>query len=319
MSIELLTQNDDVVYIPVVLDGIKWSTERQGSPGSLTFEVAKDSTLNITEGNPVRLKKDGEEVFYGFVFTKKSSKDNTIAITAYDQLRYLKNKDTYVYTNIRADQLVQMLADDFFLNVGTLENMLYTIPSRVEENETLFDIIQNALDLTLTNKGELFVLFDDFGKISLKNISSMIVPIVIDEQTGQNYSYTSSIDSDTYNQIKLTYDNEDSGKREVYMAKDSSNINAWGVLQYFDTLEDDENGSAKADALLELYNKKTRTLSISGAVGDVRVRAGSMVVVQLTLDDVKLNNLMLVDSCTHTFLQNEHFMDLKLKGGEFVV
>ena len=67
-----------------------------------------------------------------------------------------------------------------------------------------------------------------------------------------------------------------------------------------------------------LYDKKTRTLKITNAVGDNRVRAGSMVVVRLDLGDMKLSNFMLVESCRHTWRQDEHWMDLTLKGGEFV-
>lgn len=83
---------------------------------------------------------------------------------------------------------------------------------------------------------------------------------MIDKETGENFEYTSSIDSDTYNKVKLTYDNDETGKREVYISQDSSNINKWGVLQYYDTLSKGENGAAKADALLSLYNKRPATL-----------------------------------------------------------
>ena len=142
--------------------------------------------------------------------------------------------------------------------------------------------------------------------------------IVMNEETGENFDYTSSIDSDTYNKVKLTYDNEETGKREVYIAQDGSHINEWGILQYFDTLSKGENGQAKADALLQLYNKKTRNLKITNALGDTRVRAGSMVVVNLDLGDMKLKNFMLVEKVTHKFNLDEHFMDLTLRGGEFV-
>ena len=141
---------------------------------------------------------------------------------------------------------------------------------------------------------------------------------MIDEETGENFEYTSSIDNDTYNKIKLAYDNEETGKREVYIAQDSSHMNAWGVLQYFDTLQKGENGQAKADALLKLYNSKTRNLKITNAVGDTRVRAGSMIVVNLNLGDVNVKNFMLVEKVKHTFKLDEHFMDLTLRGGEFI-
>ena len=56
----------------------------------------------------------------------------------------------------RADEVVKMIADDFLLKTGTLENTGYRI-SRTEDNETLFDIIQNALDITVMNTKELYV------------------------------------------------------------------------------------------------------------------------------------------------------------------
>ena len=325
MSVELLISDTSgsKAYIPVVEEGIEWSTERRSTPGKLTFSVVKDSTISFEEGAAVRLKVNGTSIFFGFVFSKKRDKDGVISVTAYDQLRYLNNKDTYVYENKTASQLVKMIAEDFSLNLGTMEDSGFVIASRVEENTSLFDMIENALDLTLQNNKEMFVLYDDFGKLTLKNISSMYVGkndsyLLIDEETGENFEYTSSIDSDTYNKIKLTFDNEDTGKREVYIAKDTSHINEWGVLQYFDTLSEGENGQAKADALLKLYNSKTRNLKITNAIGDTRVRAGSMVAVKLDLGDIKVSNFMLVEKVKHTFKLDEHFMDLTLRGGEFV-
>lgn len=326
MNVELLIANSSgKVYQPSVEDGIEWSTERAGAPGKLTFKVIKDKNLSFTEGNAVRMTIDGKKVFFGFVFKKQRSRDKIITVTAYDQLRYLKNKDTKVYEKKTASQFIKMLAGDFSLNVGTLEDTKYTIASRVEENTSLFEMIQNALDLTLMNTGKMYILYDDFGKLVLKSLEDMRVGnkktgkwLVLDEDTGQNYDYESSIDEQTYNQIKLTYDNEKSGKREVYVAKDTSRINNWGVLQYFDTLQKGENGQAKADALLKLYNSKTRKLKVSNAMGDNRVRAGSMIIVNLNLGDATVKNFMLVEKCKHTYKEGEHWMDLTLRGGDFV-
>jgi len=325
MYVELLVGNESgtKVYQPVVQEGIEWSTERKNTPGKLVFKVLYDNILDFSEGSPVRMKVDGDNVFFGFVFKQQRTKDKIITVTAYDQLRYLKNKDTKVYEGKTANQFVKMIADDYALNLGTLDDTGYVIESRVEENTSLFEMIANALDLTLTNTGEMYVLYDDFGKLTLKSLSSMYVGVpgaylMIDEETGQNFDYTSSIDENTYNKIKLTYDNKDTGKRDVYITQDSSNINKWGILQYFDTLQKGENGQAKADALLKLYNKKTRNLKITNALGDNRVRAGSMVVINLDLGDIKLKNWMLVEKCKHTYKEGEHWMDLTLRGGEFV-
>lgn len=329
VNAELLIGNEKgtKLFQPAVEEGVEWSTERRGTPGKLTFKVLEDKKLSFSEGCPVRLKVNGDKIFFGFVFkqqrSKKEGKVQEVTVTAYDQLRYLNNKDTRVYENKTADQVVKMIADDYRLSVGALKNTEYVIPSRVEDNTSLFEMIENALDLTMQNKKEMFVLYDDFGKLALKNISDMYVKkkgkyLLIDAETGENFDYTSSIDDGTYNKIKLAYDNEDTGKREIYIAQDSSNMNRWGILQYFDTLQEGENGKAKADALLQLYNQKTRNLKITNAIGDNRVRAGSLVAVRLSLGDKKLNNFMLVEKCKHIYKGQEHWMDLTLRGGEFV-
>ncbi len=318
MEIELLIQNGNTVYAPVTQDEIVWTTERKSSPGKLEFKVLKDNIINYEEGNPISFKVNGNKVFYGFVFTKKREKDKIIKTTAYDQLRYLKNKSSYVYVDKRADELVRMIANDFQLNVGTLENTNYKIAKKSESNQALFDIILNALDETIQYKKEMYVLYDDFGQICLKNLERMKVGLIIDEETAQNFDYQSSIDTDTYNKVKLVYDNEKTGKREVYIAQDTSNMNKWGVLQYFDTIDEKTNGAVKAKTLLNLYNQKTRNLEIKNAMGDIRVRGGSLIIVNLDLGDVKLQNFMLVEKAKHTFKNGEHFMDLTLRGQDFI-
>ena len=320
-KLQILSPDGKTVAFPAVTEGIKWTTCRRGTAGRLDFTIIACPHEHFSEGMPVRLYIKEKPVFFGFIFTKKRTKERLITITAYDQLRYLKNKDTYVYENKTASELLQMISADFSLQTGEIQNTAYKIPSRIEENTTLFDMLENALDLTTQNTGKIFVLYDDFGRLTLKNISSMYVKkennyLLIDEESGENFEYSSSIDSDTYNQIKLTYDNENTGKREVYIAKDGGNINSWGILQYYDTLKEGENGQAKANALLNLYNAKTRRLKITKAFGDCNVRAGSLIAVRLNLGDITVNNFMLVEKAVHTFKLDEHFMDLTLKGGE---
>lgn len=318
-NVQIVIQNGDKVYEPVIEEGIEWETERKCVPGKLTFNILIDNIIDFTEGNIVKLAVDGANVFYGYVFTKKRDKDGIISVTAYDQLRYLKNKDCYIYPKaMTAAELIKALAADFKLQIGEIEDTEYIIEKRVEDNSTLFDIIQTALGLTLDNKKKLYVLYDDFGKLTLKNIESMKLNMLIDADTAENFSYESSIDSNTYNQVKLFYDNKDTGKRETYQVFDSANIDRWGMLQFCDSIGEKTNGKAKADALLQLYNKKTRNLSIDNAFGDVRVRAGTSIGVQLDLGDITVKNYMLVEKAKHVFTNNQHVMNLSLRGGEFV-
>ena len=319
--ITIIVQNANTIYYPVLEEGAEITWERQGSPGKLKFSCVVDESLKIEEGNPVKVNVDGTDIFYGFIFSisRSGSNPKVIEVTVYDQLRYFKNKDTYVYSNKKASDVIRMVANDFGLQVGSIEDTGYVIESRTEDNTTLFDIVQNALDETLQAKTQMYVMYDDVGKITLKNIENMKLGLVMDVDTIGDYDYSSSIDSDTYNQVKITYENKNTGKREVFIAKDSSNINRWGLLQYTDTVETSTSGSAKADALLKLYNAKTRNLSISEALGDIRVRGGSSVIVKLDLGDIQVSSFLVVESVTHKFKQDQHLMDLKLRGGEFVV
>lgn len=318
MAVELFIQHNSTIQFPVVEEGARLTLERKGTPGKLEFTVVKGPGLNFAEGDPVKLTVNGTAMFYGFVFKKKRDKGGTIDVVAYDQLRYLKNKDTITEEGLKASDLLKRIATDFRLNLGTVEDTGYTLETIVEENQTLFDMIQSALDETLMNTKQLYVLYDDAGKLTLKNINTMKLNLLIDEETGENFSYESSIDEQTYNKIKLAYNNEKTGKRELFIAQDGAKMNQWGVLQYFEEVQTKTGASAKADALLKLYDQKTRNLTIKNAFGDVRVRGGCAIMVSLNLGDIIANQFLVVDKVIHTFESGNHFMDLTLIGGEFI-
>jgi len=318
-EVKILIENiNQKMLQPAVLDGVIWETTRKGAPGKLTFRVVVDDLLDFQEGNPVRMWHGDDKVFKGFVFTKKRDKDGVIAVTAYDQLRYLKNKDIYCYTNLKASEVISNLADDFQLQVGQIEDTGYVIPKYRGSNEALFDIIQSALDHTLQNNKKMYVLYDDFGRLMLKDIDNMHVEILLDAETAEDFDYESSIDKETYNKIKLYFDNKDEGKRDVYISQDSSTQASWGILQLCESinLKKSLNPVHKADSLLSLYNRVRRSLSITNVAGDNRVRAGSGVMVNLNLGDVSIDRKwMLVETAKHKYFNNLHIMDLTLRGG----
>lgn len=293
-----------------------WETHLEGSPGKLTFNVVKDDVLGFYEGNAVRFDYDGNKIFCGFVFTKKRSSNRIITVTAYDQLRYFKNKDTYAYKNKTAAQVLKMLANDFQLQTGIVADTKFVIKSRIEDNQELFTIIQNALTLTTGNTNERYVIYDDYGKLNLRNINMLKLDLLIDASSGESFEYTTSIDEGVYTKIKLTRENKKTGKREIFIASDLSN--GWGILLHTDKLEEGENGKAKAEQLLKRYNRKTRKLHINNCFGDHRVRGGSTVGVNLYLGDLTVANFMTVTTAKHTFKNEDHRMSLQVLGGEFI-
>ncbi len=319
MTVNIMISNGKEAYIPSLKEGIQLDLERKGSPGKLKFSYFNDGNIKAEEGNQVKLTVDGIDVFFGFLFSKKiSSQDSSfVECTAYDQLRYLKNKDTYSYNNLTVGEVIKLIAEDFRLNIGELEDTGYKIPHREERDKTLFDIIQNSIDETVQNTGKLYVFYDDVGKLTLKNIESMKLDLLIDMSTAVGYEYNSSIDSNTYNQVKVVYKNTKDKTNDIFLVKSGENINKWGVLQLNESVETKESGARKVEALLKYYNKVYKTLTIKDAFGDVRVKAGSSMVVMLQFEDVKISSYMVAEKVTHTFKNDEHLMALKLRGGLF--
>lgn len=319
------SDNEYELQYPVTEDGVKWETDRCGSPGKLTFKVYKDKNggLSFQEGDDVILRySDGinygwKALFDGVIFTKSRNKDGWIDVTAYDRLRYFKNKDTKVYTNKKASEVLTELANKLKLNLGTVEDTNYVIGSRSEDNQSIFDIVQNALDLTLISGGKMYVLYADNSGICLRSAENLKTNVVINDSVAEDFDYESTIDDEVYNDVQLYYDNDKTNKREWYPASNSKNMNNWGVLTYTESIQNPANGKDRANKMLELYNRKHRTLKVKNAFGVCTCRAGASVIVNLNLGDIEVNNYMLIEKATHVFKKDEYRMDLTLSDKEF--
>ena len=129
------------------------------------------------------------------------------------------------------------------------------------------------------------------------------------------YTYKTDIDQQTYNCIKLTMPNEQTGKTDVHIAYDSYHIGRWGILQLYQSVDGDKNHAQmveQAAAMLQRYNRKTRTLSLT-ALGIVGLRAGQMIYTQIKeLGDIEMAQYLLVEKASHTFENGTHTMDLEL-------
>lgn len=311
VEIELLVHHKKKYYNTPAKDGMKVEWKRKNTPGKLTFTTV---SKKISCGDDVSLKVNNEPFFYGFVFDLTPREDGTVDVVAYDQLRYFKNKDSYLYKNKSASRLLRMIAMDFKLRTGKLTDTKYKI-SRIDMDMTLFDIMQNALDETTWATGKIFTMYDEYGKLRLRQ--PWRVNILIDEETGQGYDYSISIDKDYYNQIKLYYENEKKGTLDTYISKSGKKINRYGVLQYYEKIDSPKLAKKKGKMLLMMYGQVSRTLSVKGAFGSTKVRAGCLVPVFMKLHGKNVSSYLLVDSVIHEFANGQHTMDLDLSGGGF--
>ena len=286
----------------------------------MTFSILRsaltNNSINFTEGDAVALMYDDVKMFWGYIFSKQRTKEQVITVVAYDQTRYLKNKETYCYDGKTATEVIKMIANDYRLQLGALADTEYVICNRVEDDKTLWDIIYNALDFTQIYSGKGFVFYDDFGSLTLKSYDDLRVPLALvdDDNTLIDFNYKTDIDTNTYNRVVMYRDNETTLCRDVYISQDSLNEIKWGVLQYTQRASDSytENQIQDlCDRTLALYNRMKRTFSIEDA-GNANVRA--CVGVWVNIKDVgeEINAGFGVESCTHTFGNGRFTMKLEL-------
>lgn len=319
IEILLDNKNGNVWDISNISSDISWKTTRIGKPGSLEFTLIRgglnqEKAFQYNNGDIVRFKKDGANVFYGYIFKITEGRDEDVKILCYDQIRYLLANETYVLANVTAADVLKRIAADFKLKVGRVDDTVFRIPTMVEDNQKLLDIICKALDLTLINAGRNYFLYDDFGALAIRNSSDMLLDFYIgDGSLMYDYSSERSIDSDTYNKVKLFQDNKKTGKRETYIAQDSANIAKWGTLQLTQSVDEKFNSARineLLNALITIKNRETKTLKIS-AIGDIRVRAGCYV--PIIVEQYGINQPFLIDQCDQRFDGDDHTMSLELR------
>ena len=325
MKPELLLQNraGRVFEISKITEKVEYTTNRTGSAGKLTFSLIKAGDLSFHEGDRVRFSVDGTLIFFGYVFTKVKDRWGVIAVTCYDQLRFLKTNVSYVFTGKTAGQIIQQIANDFnefttdtrLIKVGRIDDTGYAIPSLVQENRSCLDIINHAVQLTTRNTGKVFAFFDDGGELSLRKVEDMRSTTVIGTKSLlTEYEYKTDIDRETYNQIKLVRPNKESGRADTYIVKDSANIERWGLLQLYKTVDEQLNEAqitAQAETMLAYYNRVLRTLTIQ-SLGVPGIRAGSMVMINVPdLGDISLSKYVLLEKVVHIYANESHTMEVE--------
>lgn len=309
---ELRINNEICSFEPQTCGEVLYESFRRGRCSKLSFNIVGKEypPFTVREGDKVSFKAAGKNLFLGVVFQRKKVKDGIVSVVAYDQLRYLKNRDTYVYSYKRASDIVRMIALDYRLRLGEVQDTYCVIPYRIEDNVTLIDIIENALDFEIEHSGQSFILVDEFGSLSLKKEEQMLCDTVLNKYNTGGCGFVSSIENRS-NRVKVSRYDRSSGLREIFIANDTDSESKLGVLQHYQKISDkNEHLASRAYSLLARHNKDERSITVKNANGDVNVRGGSRVL--LDLDDYK--GYASVLSCSHRFSEGGHLMDLVLGG-----
>lgn len=316
MQTELIVANKETGNMSAVrATSCEWVTNRTGSPGKFTFSTLKSDALDMAEGDVVRFTVDGELQFYGWIFTRAEDRWGEVTVTCYDRIRYLKANASYVFYGQTAGDIIRQIAGDLQIDCGEISDTGYKIPSLVEQDQTCLDIIGDAIEQTLLNTGKIYVLFDDGQGLALKEAAEMKSDVILgDRSMMTDYTYTTDIDQQTYNSIKLARPNEETGKSDVFVAQNSETIGQWGLLQLYQTVDENVNDAqvkAQAEASLEYYNHVLKSLKFS-SLGVNGLRAGQLIYVKVAgMGDDGMSQYVMADRVSHHWENDVHTMDVE--------
>ena len=276
---------------------VVWSTQRTGQPGKLTFTYLRTPESKLEEGDVIRFSVNGQLQFYGWVFTRGFDRWGPVDVVCYDRIRYLKANASYSFYGQSAGDIIR--------------------PSLIMQDKSCIDIINTALQKTLLNTGKVYVFYDSGDGLALKEANDLKTDIVIgDYSLMTNYTFDSSIDTQTYNSIKLARPNQETGKADVFVMKDSEHIGKWGLLQLYQTVDEAANDAQvkeQAKVSLEYYNRVLQQLKLS-SLGVPGLRAGALILVNLSdLDGEPFKQYVMLEKVEHTFKNDEHTMELEAK------
>ncbi|MGE8207686.1 XkdQ/YqbQ family protein [Heyndrickxia sp. NPDC080065] len=330
-----LVKPNEMVEIPT--ESITWSGRRYQAARKIEANILYTKKnghqyTKVSEGDTVLFKWQGKEVFRGTVFNRSRTKSGMLSVVAYDMLQYLiLNRDVYVFTKKRADEILKRICKDFQIPYSAIANTKQVLKSLVFKNETsLYDMVLKALIETHKQTNSKFQLWSSKGKLHLREWPNSTNQWVL--ETGVNiidYTYSTSID-DTATRVKLVGEKEVEvikvikGKKKSRTKKvkekrpisaivtDQDGKKKYGVLQYFEHVSGNINQAQLNDRAKKRLSKKKgvkRELELE-ALGIADIISG--VPVYVIEKDLGISKTFFVDEDTHMFQGKQHSMTVKL-------
>jgi len=314
-------QTDERAFnISNLVGNLTWTTDLAAQPGKLTFDCLEDPTIIPHYGDIIRFRYQNQNVFFGRIFTKTRNQSGRMSVVAYDQMRYLQNKDTYTFAALPSSAIFRRICQDHGLRFRVVDQSPFNVARKIHDGKSLFDIINDALERTdRDNDNARYFIRDNFGTLEHIHMNRLQTGLVFgDRSRATSFNFQGSIDSGTYNRIQLIRDASEDQRRQVIVAQHATNMRMWGKLQHHEKVDDDMNTSQMrrtADRLLRQKNRPSRSLKVD-ALGDTRIQAGNGIILSIArLRNEGLSNQqrVLVTGCSHKFSSASHIMSLTLE------
>lgn len=311
------TKTGTMYDISTLVPEVTHDTTIDGTPGKCTFTVRDDPNgiLEIANGSIITFLVDNIGIFYGYVFSMEFSEDGSNKIIAYDQIRYLKNKEIYITSGMTASQIFEQVCQD---NIRTSQFKVVTpsvwVPEDYVHRGTLYETIKYGIDRSIINEtGKHYFIRDNYGVLEFTELAQYKTNIIIgDKSLLSSYTYNISIDKDVYNTIKVTRDNEKTGRIESWVVFDSNTQAQWGKLQTIEEADSNLNEAQIAELAnnyLKLRNKESQTMKLS-AIGVPELIAGSGFTLEIS--KLKIRQDMWITTASHKYKEGYHSMELSV-------
>lgn len=314
MKVLIFRQGEDTIDITQLVNNVKWSGDKTKACRTLSFNFLKTKEYDIELGDHAVLLNDSDkELYRGVILKRGISQDNIRSISSYDYLFYFaNNKDTFVYENMRADEIFNDICGRFQISVGEAANTGYVISNYTVSNRILYDVAIEILSITYKQTGERYYLRAEGDKVNLIKRKDQVYDWVL--QTGSNisaYSFDENAEK-LVSKVKLVYEDSNDKTELISEEEDGDLITKFGVLQHSEKITDVLNQSQldqRAKTILKEMGMVESSFKIS-CLGIDEVITGSAV--KVTIPSLNINKQYYIDSDNHTFNDGVHMMDLQL-------
>lgn len=304
-KIQLILIKDKIQYdISQLVNLVKWSGKKGSAPRTLQFTLLNDKKfqragINIEKGHSCIFKVDGAERFRGIILKQdENSSGKKATYKAYDLGIYLSNnKDTFAFTNKRADQIFTNICKRYGIPIGSVANTGYVIGELIQSKKKAWDYLLATLSKTYKHTGKRFYIRADKGKLNLLKRSDDLIDLIA--ETGVNildYKKTKS-----YEKIVTRVVCYNDGNSLVASAKKSSLESKIGIFQEVVNYDDEKNIAQLkrlCQTILQEKSKVTHSVIVS-LIGNVAYLSGKCL--NVIIEPLSVSRKFYIDCDTHTF------------------
>lgn len=195
---------------------------------------ASELSINIVEtdffpeiGDTLQVFCDLDAIFQGKIFEINQNYSIT-NLLAYDNLVYLLQSETLISYNKTASEIIELACTNIGITSKNIVNTLHSFTSINYENTPYLEIINELITQTTDISNKNYILFDDFGTITLKEGYEDVFEISINNII--DFTKYSNFSSQNYNYIKVEQKTQ-GGYYKYYEAFDTESIEKIGKFQ----------------------------------------------------------------------------------------